>query len=81
MNNNQQKQKYINTDLKEDINKLNLLLINFDLPAENKQLYINNQINLENLVWLNSNLTIQNKKNIKLHETLRLIQRILKKLK
>ena len=35
---------------------------------------------VDNLVWLNHNLSILNKRNIKLIETLKLIQRILRKL-
>ena len=75
-------EKYINTELKNDMDRLILLLINFDLPADKKVLYTDiHQVNQKNLIWLNSNLTIQNKKNIKLHETLRLIQKILKNIK
>ena len=33
-----------------------------------------------NLIWLNRNLSLLNKRNIKLIETLKLIQRILKKI-
>ena len=75
-------EKYINTELKNDMDRLMLLLINFDLPTDKKILYTDmHQVNQKNLIWLNSNLTIQNKKNIKLHETLRLIQKILKNIK
>lgn len=75
-------EKYINTDLKSDLDRLQLLLINFDLPLDKKNLYTEDkQIDYKNLIWLNSNLTIQNKRNIKLHETLRLIQKIIKNTK
>lgn len=75
-------EKYINTDLKSDLDRLQLLLINFDLPLDKKKLYTEDkQIDYKNLIWLNSNLTIQNKRNIKLHETLRLIQKIIKNTK
>lgn len=44
------------------------------------QLSLKDTVNKANLIWLNHNLTISNKRNVKLIETLKLIQRILKKL-
>ena len=46
---------------------------------DNKENYYYD-INKGNLIWLNHNLSILNKRNIKLIETLKLIQRILKKI-
>lgn len=43
-------------------------------------LSLKDTVNKANLIWLNHNLTISNKRNVKLIETLKLIQRILKKL-
>ena len=76
--------KYSERDSQEDLAKLELLLIGLEIPAEEsfrKRIVAeNNVINKANLIWLNKNLSISNKHNVKLIETLKLIQRILKKL-
>ena len=86
--------KYTEKDKRDDLERLALLLINLEAPQEYKQVYEERIINVDefgneeriieekkdNLIWLNHNLTILNKRNIKLIETLKLIQRILRKI-
>ena len=63
------KEDDINNDIKDDIND--------DINDEINYYY---EINKDNLIWLNHNLSILNKRNIKLIETLKLIQKILKRI-
>jgi len=114
------KKKYSLRDQRDDLERLELLLISLEAPSEYKKVYTkiyinngnekktNNEINIDtnkslsldlfnmnekeeivdyyydidkgNLIWLNRNLSLLNKRNIKLIETLKLIQRILKKI-
>lgn len=69
-------------DSREDLIRLELLLISLEnIPTSRKQLYTEEkEINKSNLLWLNHNLSLTNKHNVKLVETLKLIQRILKKI-
>lgn len=81
------KKKYTEKDKRDDLERLELLLISLEVPVDYKKVYeikINDlginviEENMNNLIWLNHNLTILNKGNIKLIETLKLIQRILR---
>ena len=84
INKNANSEKSINSE--ESIN--NEESINDEIPSVpmsvsvsvSTPLSLKDTVNKANLIWLNHNLTISNKRNVKLIETLKLIQRILKKL-